>query len=284
MDALRPHRPLAVRPRRTPAARVGAALGWALAALASAPPSFAEGDARPAVIDVWRPAVPNTLTEAERADGWRLLFDGASGGEWRAATGSAFPDDGWSTSGGVLAIREAGFLEFRAGGDLFSRERFGDFVLDFEFQVARAGNSGVKYRAEVQRQLGYVHSLGCEFQILDDREHPDARRGRPGTRRLAGLYDLIAPTEAPFLGVGAWNQGRVHVENGRISHYLNGTRVVDVRTGSPEWRAALAGSKFAEREGFCAAPRGHIVLQDHGDLTRFRNVRIRSLERRRGDS
>lgn len=255
--------------------------------LSRAIPGFAGSDSsppRPAKVDVWDPAVPNALTETEREEGWRLLFDGVSGAGWRAANRDAFPEDGWTVSGGVLSIREAGLLEFRAGGDLFSRERFGDFVLDFAFQVTRGGNSGIKYRAEVQRQLGYVHGLGCEFQILDDAGHTDADRGRPGTRRLAGLYDLLAPAEAPFHGLGTWNHGRIHLENGRLSHYLNGIRVVDVQMDSPEWRSALAGSKFADREGFCAAPRGHIVLQDHGDLTRFRNVRIRSLDSPGGDS
>ena len=241
-------------------------------------------DDRPARIDPWAPDTPNTLTAAERAAGWRLLFDGSTGAGWRAADEETFPEDGWSTDDGTLSVREAGLLEFRAGGDLFSRERFGDFVLDFEFQVAREGNSGVKYRAEPQREMGFVHALGCEFQILDDAGHPDANRGRPGTRRLAGLYDLLAPSAAPFHGVEAWNQGRIHLENGRLSHYLNGTRVVDVQMDSPRWREALAASKFAARAGFCASPRGHIVLQDHGDLTRFRNVRIRSLDPSTDDS
>lgn len=244
----------------------------------------AGGETRPVRIDLWRPNEPNTLSAAARADGWRLLFDGRSSAGWRGAASDDFPEDGWTISDGVLEIREAGLFEFRAGGDLFSRERFGDFVLDFEFQVAPEGNSGVKYRAEVQRQLGYVHSLGCEFQILDDEGHPDADRGRPGTRRLGGLYDLLAPSEAPFRGLGTWNHGRVHLENGRLSHYLNGIRVVDVQIDSPAWRSALAGSKFADREGFCSGARGHIVLQDHGDLTRFRNVRIRSLEPSGDDS
>ena len=240
--------------------------------------------ARPRTIEVWSPSVPNTLSEAERRAGWRLLFDGTSGEGWRSAGGDAFPADGWRIEGGTLAIREAGLLEFRAGGDLFSRERFGDFVLDFEFQVARGGNSGVKYRAQVQRELGYVHALGCEFQILDDAEHPDADRGRPGTRRLGGLYDLFAPEGGRFRGVDTWNHGRVHLQKGRLSHYLNGTRVVDVELDSPEWRDALAASKFAEHEAFCSESAGHVVLQDHGDLTRFRNVRIRSLDPQTGGS
>ena len=253
----------------------------ALAATTNEPGTI---EARPDQIEVWSPAIPNTLTPEEQAAGWRLLFDGRSGAGWRAADGETFPAEGWAIEDGVLSILEAGMLEFRAGGDLFSRERFGDFVLDFEFTVAPGGNSGIKYRAEAQRELGYVYALGCEFQILDDAGHPDADRGRPGTRRLAGLYDLLAPSEAPFRGLGAWNHGRIHLEQGRLSHYLNGTRVVDVQIGSTQWRDALAGSKFTDRQGFCASPRGHLALQDHGDLTRYRNVRIRSLEPDPGDS
>ena len=100
----------------------------------------------------------------------------------------------------------------------------------------------------------------------------------------SGGKGLLAPSAAPFHGVDAWNQGRIHLENGRLSHYLNGIRVVDVQMDSPRWREALAASKFAARAGFCASPRGHIVLQDHGDLTRFRNVRIRSLDPSTDDS
>ena len=218
---------------------------------------------RPTRIDVWCPAEPNTLTAAERATGWRLLFDGRSGEGWRGAASDDFPEEGWTISNGVLEIREAGLLEFRAGGDLFSRERFGDFVLDFEFQVALGGNSGVKYRAEVQRQFGYVHSLGCEFQILDDQGHPDADRGRPGRDGSGGSTTSWRRPKPPP-GTGRLNHGRVHLENGRLSHYLNGIRVVDVQIDSLAWRSALAGSKFADRDGFCSGAPGHIVLQDHG--------------------
>lgn len=246
----------------------------------------ATAEDRPATIDMPDPATPNTLTSSDRAAGWRLLFDGLTIDAWRAAEGDAFPEDGWSIEGDALVIREAGALEFRAGGDLFSRERFGDFVFDFEFQIAPGANSGIKYRAEVQRQMGYVHGLGCEFQILDDARHPDANRGRPGTRRLAGLYDMIAAKDAEFLGTGVWNHGRIHLEKGRLSHYLNGTRVVDVQIDSPAWRRAIEGSKFADREGYCTVSRGHLVLQDHGDTVRFRNLRLLPLDPRleEGDS
>lgn len=265
---------------RRRAALVATLLVWDVFAVAGAAGAAGQDEDRPARIDVWSPPVANALGEAERAAGWRLLWDGRTGAGWRAAGGDDFPDDGWSIEDGVLSLREAGLFELRAGGDLFTRERYADFVLDFEFWVAPGGNSGVKYRAVEQRQLGLVHSLGCEFQILDDARHPDAARGRPGTRRLSGLYDMLPATPAPAHDlVGRWNHGRVHLENGRLSHYLNGVRVVDVRIGGPAWRAALAGSKFADREGYCPPEGGHIVLQDHGNHARFRNLRLLPLDR-----
>ncbi len=222
---------------------------------------------------------PNSLTSEESAAGWTLLFDGVTTDGWRAAGGDEFPDDGWQIERGTLTIRSAGIFEFRAGGDLFSRERYGSFLLDFEFLLSEGANSGVKYRAEVQNQIGFVHSLGCEFQLLDDLRHPDANRGHAGNRTLASLYDLLPPIGSKdFRGIGDWNQGRIHVEKGRIAHYLNGTRVLSAEIGSERWNTALAASKFANREGFCTGPRGHIVLQDHGDRTSFRNLRILALD------
>lgn len=226
---------------------------------------------------------PNQLTPKERGTGWTLLFDGHSGAGWRGAKSEEFPSRGWSTDNGVLMIREASTFELRAGGDLLSIEQYGDFIFDFEFALSESANSGVKYRARPQTQWGFVHSLGCEYQILDDERHPDAKAGAAGNRKLASLYDLL-PTdrdrreEDPFRGVGVWNHGRIHLEEKQIAHYLNGVRVLSVTIDSPPWKTALSESKFADREAFCAGPLGHLVLQDHGNEVRFRNLRILSLD------
>lgn len=287
--------------RPMPAARTwGLAIGTALATLIVVPVAplhatepdnatrtseTAAGEPFPARIALRAPdRTPNTLLPTERAEGWRLLFDGKSGAEWRAAEGDAFPEQGWSTEEGTLSIRAARFPELRAGGDLFSRARFGEFVFDFEFWIDEGANGGIKYHATAQREWGYVHALGCEYQLLDDARHPDANRGRDGNRRLAGLYDLFAAEPIPFHGVRTWNHGRIHVEAGHLAHYLNGIRVLQVELDSARWRRALEGSKFADRKGFCANAGGHLVLQDHGDLVRFRNLRIRSLDPNPDDS
>lgn len=231
---------------------------------------------------------PNRLTPTEIEAGYRLLFDGMTGRGWRSADSEDFPDEGWSIEDGILSIREAGTFELRAGGDLFSRERFGDFVFDFEFRLSEGANSGVKYRAEVQRQFGFVHSLGCEYQILDDARHPDAKRGLDGNRRLASLYDVIAARDSNGSPPGGeperWHHGRIHLESRHLAHYLNGVRVVNAKLDSAPWKMTVADSKFADRPDFCSGPRGHIVLQDHGNQVQFRNLRIRTLDRPGDDS
>ena len=225
------------------------------------------------------PVPPNTLSATDREAGWKLLFDGRDGAAWRARDGEAFPDVGWSTAGGELALEAAGFFALRAGGDLFSVDRYHDFVLDFEFALTPGANSDVKYRARANDGFSFVDSIGCEYQILDDARHPDADRGRDGNRRLASLYDLV-PAASPWpRAIGAWNHARIHVEDGAVAHYLNGDRVLLVDFRSGEWDVALAESKFAGAEAFCADVEGHLVLQDHGDAVRFRNLRVRSLDR-----
>ena len=241
--------------------------------------AIASLDARfPRHVEPPKPPRPNTLSKREREAGWVLLFDGRRRPTWQTGAGEPFPEQGWTVSPRALALESAGPLALRTGGDLFTTERYRDFVLDFEFALTPGANSGVKYRARPRSRLGFVDAVGCEYQLLDDARHPDAERGRDGNRRLAGLYDLFA-AEAPWpRRVGDWNHGRIHVEGNAVAHYLNGDRVLLVDFESAAWSEALSASKFAGVPDFCADAPGSIVLQDHGDAVRFRNLRIRSLD------
>lgn len=253
-----------------------------------APPFVTGATELPAKIPLVERTRHNRLLPDEIRKGWRLLFDGESGQGWQSADSEDFPESGWVIEDGTLTIRAAGPFSFRAGGDLFSRERFGDFILDFEFLLSEGANSGVKYRTEVERSFGFTRAIGCEYQLLDDARHADAARGTDGNRRLGSLYDLVPanPKAAGgvFRGVDSWNHGRIHLEAGKLAHYLNGARVLEVEIGSDAWRDAIRLSKFRDRTNFCLLPSARIVLQDHGDLVRFRNLRIRSLDHPRPDS
>jgi hypothetical protein len=230
----------------------------------------------------------NTLTDAERRDGWRLLWDGKSSDGWRSARSQEFPAKGWTIADGVLTVHASGGSEAAGGGDLVTRERFSDFDLSVDFKITAGANSGIKYF--VQTDLAPVDgsgakaatgsAIGCEYQILDDLRHPDAKLGRDGDRTLASLYDLIAaPATKPVHPVGAWNRARILVRGSHVEHWLNGTKLLEYERGSPEFRRLVAASKYKNIPAFGEWPDGVILLQEHGDEVAFRNVKIRPLKK-----
>jgi hypothetical protein len=232
----------------------------------------------------------NALTDAERAAGWRLLFDGVSGAGWRSARGDAFPRQGWSIEHGRLEVAASGGGEARAGGDIVTIERFAEFELELDFRLTRGANSGIKYFVQPDlRPIGsdgkpaaVGSAIGCEFQLLDDARHPDAKQGRDGNRTLASLYDLIAAdTAKPARAIGEWNTARIVAGATRVEHWLNGALVVAYERGSAAFRDLVAASKYRSIPGFGEWPDGHLLLQDHGDQVAFRNVKVRDLGQER---
>jgi hypothetical protein len=228
---------------------------------------------------------PNTLTEQEKADGWQLLFDGQTTTGWRGAHKDAFPQWGWKVEDGQLIVLSADGRESTNGGDIvYGPETFSAFELSVDFKITDGANSGIKYFV-TEEETPSGSAFGLEFQILDDLTHPDARlyTTAPGSRRLAGLYDLIAPQDVHFNGVGEWNRAVVKVFPGNhVEHWLNGVKTVEYERGSEAFRALVQGSKYAapvynEHGLFGEAPEGRILLQDHGNEVAFRNIKIRSL-------
>jgi len=220
--------------------------------------------------------IPNTLTERQKADGWKLLFDGTSPTGWRGAHKDAFPDFGWVIENGCLKVLASGGAESQAGGDIVTVGQYGNFDLFFEFMITEGANSGVKYFVtEAYPTEG--SAIGLEYQILDDQRHPDALLGRDGNRTVASLYDLIPARNKRFNGVGQWNAAQIVSLNGHVEHWLNGFKVLEYERGSDEYRRLVSESKYKIFEGFGEAEQGHILLQDHGDEVWFRSIRIREL-------
>jgi hypothetical protein len=219
---------------------------------------------------------PNTLTDAERAEGWQLLWDGRTTWGWRSAKGKDFPKGGWEIKDGELSVLESGGAESRAGGDIVTEATYAAFELKADFRITPGANSGIKYYVDTEINKGEGSAIGLEFQILDDAVHPDAKLGRDGNRTMGSLYDLIpAAATKTVKPVGEWNQARV-VSNGRhVEHWLNGTKVLEYERGSESFRQLVAISKYKVWPAFGEKPEGHVLLQDHGNRVSFRNVKIR---------
>lgn len=218
------------------------------------------------VHEAGRDAKPNTLSTGQARAGWRLLFDGSSTDGWRGFGKPGFPAQGWEVQDGWLHhAPKAG------GGDIITRDTFVDFELEFEWRIAKGGNSGVKYLIDEKRGA----PVGHEYQVIDDAAHPDAAHGPK--RQTSALYDALPPVGAPVLPVGEINRSRILVKGNEVEHWLNGRRVVKYTLGSPELLAAKEASKFRKEEKWGTKFATPILLQDHQDEVWYRNIRIRAL-------
>jgi len=221
----------------------------------------------------------NELSPEEKAQGWKLLFDGKSNQGWVGAYKNTFPEKGWTITDGILKIEKSDGSESTNFGDIVTTEEFTAFDLAFDFNITEGANSGVKYFVTLS-EGNKGSAIGLEYQILDDALHPDAKMGRDGNRTLSSLYDLIKAEKQPRFvrKPGEWNQGRVVVyPDNKVEHYLNGVKVLEYQRGSQAYRELVAISKYAVWKQFGEAKQGRILLQDHGDEVRYRNIKIKSL-------
>jgi hypothetical protein len=210
----------------------------------------------------------NTLTDKEKAGGWKLLFDGKSTKGWHKYKGKEIGDR-WKVVDGTLALKHK---DGKEGGDIVTDDAFDSFELSIEWKVTPGANSGIMYRVEESEDSpGFT---GPEYQILDNAKHPD---GRKQETSAASCYALYAPTEDATKPVGEWNLARIVVKGDHVEHWLNGKKVVAYEFGNDDWNQRVAASKFKEWKKFGAIKKGAIDLQDHGDDVAYRNIKIRAL-------
>jgi Domain of Unknown Function (DUF1080) len=223
-----------------------------------------------------RAADPNRLTEAERQQGWRLLFDGKTAAGWEEITGKPFPSNCWTIADGSLKalVRSDGAQDIRSIGTFHS------FELQFDWKILAGGNSGLKYRIqkvdEWTNAAGrQARARGLEYQLADDAD-PDAASD---PRKVAGsLYSLIAPAPHIPPHIGEFNRSRLLVHGTHVEHWLNGVKVVAFDLASPSVQKLLRNDlpKGSPPE-VPLAETSPISLQNHRSEAWFRNIKIRVL-------
>jgi hypothetical protein len=212
--------------------------------------------------------VYNKLKKSEIKKGWALLFDGKSTTGWTTVDGQPVPE-GWKVEGGQLTAVEGG-----KGGDIVTVNEYANFELVLDYKVNVGSNSGVKYFFTNYPAGG---NLGMEYQILDDEFAEDNQKANHLT---GSLYDILAPSKTmkKVYAPGQWNTVRILVEGDRVQHFLNDFKILEYNRKSKEFADAVAQSKFSKTTpAFGSVAKGKILLQEHGGVVSFRNVKIRTI-------
>jgi cytochrome c len=223
-------------------------------------------------------APDNTLSEAEKAAGFALLFDGQSMNGWHNF-GKQTAGKSWVINDNAIHLdakpNPEGHWQAPDGGDIITAEEYENFELRLEWKIGACGNSGIIYNiVEDPAKYQYVWQTGPEMQVLDNACHPDSKFPK---HRAGDLYDLIACKHETVKPAGQWNQVRIISQNGHVEHWLNNRCVVKFKMHDEAWWKLVSGSKFVEMPDFGKARKGRIALQDHGDPVWYKNIKIRRL-------
>lgn len=222
--------------------------------------------------------IDNTISPREASEGWTLLWDGRTSDGWRGAKLDSFPAKGWKIEDGILKVEKGNGGESQNGGDIITTRTYGNFILSVDFKITPGANSGIKYFVDPQLNKGDGSAIGCEFQVLDDDLHPDAKLGVNGNRKCGSLYDLIpAPADKPF-DKDSFNTAVVVVEGNHVEHWLNGVKLIEYERNNQMWNALVDYSKYRDWPDFGNLSQGYILLQDHGDEVWFKNIKIKVID------
>ncbi|MGF1923555.1 MAG: 3-keto-disaccharide hydrolase [Bacteroidia bacterium] len=204
--------------------------------------------------------------------GFKPLFDGKTTTGWhtynKTTVGSA-----WEVVDGAIHMNPVKKGR-TGGGDLVTDKEYGDFHLKLEWKVAPKANSGIIFYVHEDPKYGQTYLTGPEMQVIDNDGHPD---GKITKHRAGDLYDMVKSSSEPVKAVGEWNKVEIISAKGKLTFKLNGVKIVETTVWDDNWKALIAGSKFAKWQGFGTYKTGKIALQDHGDEVWYRNITIKEL-------
>ena len=222
--------------------------------------------------------IPNTISTREAADGWKLLWNGKDFDGWICAKTMGPVSKEWIIEDGLLQITKGDGGESNRGGDIITDKKYKNFILSVDFKITEGANSGIKYFVNPDVNKSNSSGIGCEFQVLDDKNHPDAKLGVKGNRTLGSLYDLIpAPEDKPFRK-GFFNNAKIIVNGNHVEHWLNDVKIIEYDRNTQLFNALVNYSKYKNWVNFGNFEEGHLLLQDHGDHVYYKNIKIKILD------
>jgi hypothetical protein len=235
--------------------------------------------------------VHNVLTDQEKKEGWKLLFDGKTTSGWHSFNKPGSVGSKWKVEDGVLTFEgrnrfryelegrviEMGDTDKKADGglDIVSDEAFENFEMKLDWKISEGGNSGIFYTVKEDPIYDEAWKTSPEMQVLDNEKNKD---GLIYKHRAGDLYDLIACSEVTVKPQGEWNSVKVVKSGGKVEHWLNGVKVVEYDFNSPGWKEMISKSKFASLGEYATSKQCKIGLQDHDNRVWYRNIKIRKLK------
>ncbi|MFK8162295.1 MAG: DUF1080 domain-containing protein [Lewinella sp.] len=205
---------------------------------------------------------------------WEILFDGSSTDKWRGYNKESFPTKGWRIENGELMVEHSGTEEDGFGGDIITKDKFTDFELEVEFALTDTSNSGIFYLVQEVENTPIWHSAP-EYQLLDDETYKITYPSLTLAQCTGANYDMHPQEINHSHPIGEWNKARITKRGNHVAHWLNDKLVIEYDLYSDDWKARYTKSKFADYSIYAQDKPGHLGLQDHGHLCRFRNVRVR---------
>ena len=213
----------------------------------------------------------NTLTAEEKADGWKLLFNGQDFTGWHNFKKPGVRP-GWQVKDGTLSC-----IDPHNAGDIVTPDPFDWFELQLDYNISAGGNSGIMFH--VTEEGGAAWATGPEIQLEDN-------KGAADPQRCGWLYALYQPPTDPKTGqpldatkpAGEWNHLRILISPEKCVHEMNGVKYVEYVLGSDDFNSRVAKSKFGKMPKFAKSNSGYLALQgDHGQVS-FRNIKLRPIE------
>ncbi|HET9825743.1 MAG TPA: DUF1080 domain-containing protein [Chitinophagaceae bacterium] len=212
----------------------------------------------------------NTLSNQEKKQGWKLLFDGKDMNGWRTYKNK--PTNSWEVVNGELHCKGNVTDKSDKRSDLITTDQYGNFELTVEWKISKAGNSGIMYHVTEDYDAPYLS--GPEYQLIDDEGFPEKLED---WQKTAADYAMYTTTARPTKPVGEYNLTKIVVNGNHREYWLNGVKVLEFEAWTPDWNKRKMEGKWKDAPGYGMAKTGYICLQDHGSEIWFRNIKVKKL-------